>query len=401
MKRLLILVIPVAALFLWLATRRTAPPEVPFTHVVREKIESTLNTNGKVEPIEWSPVRAGSEGTAEKVHVERGQSVVKGQLLIELDSSAARAEMANAQAKITAARGELDVLAAGGRASDRSEIESNLRSARAELAAAQRDYESLQRLAEKKAAAASEVTAARDAVQRAQLRIQSLERRRESLVSQPDRTIAEARIREAQSGASEAARRIELSQIRSPMNGILYQFDIKRGAYLNPGDLVATVGRLNQLRVIVYVDEPELGRIERGMPVSITWDALPGRQWRGTVEKVPTQIVPLGTRQVGEVSCVIENPDLTLLPGTNINAEIQSRVVKDALTIPKEALRREGAESGVFKLEGEKVVFRRVKLGSASVTRTQILEGLAENDAVALPVERPLKAGDRVTPIFR
>jgi RND family efflux transporter, MFP subunit len=401
LKRLLILLIPVAALFIWLATRRAAPPEVPFTRVVREKIESTLNTNGKVEPIEWSAIRAVSDGTVEKVHVERGQSVVQGQLLIELDSADARTQLGGAQARISAARGELEVLSGGGRASDRAEIESGLNTARAELATAQREYESLQRLADKKAATATDVATARDAVQRAQLRIQSLERRRESLVSQPDRTIAEARIREAQSGAAEAARRIQLGQIRSPMNGILYQFEIKRGAYLNTGDLVASVGRLNQLRVIVYVDEPELGRVEKGMPVSITWDALPGRQWRGVVEKVPTQIVPLGTRQVGEVSCVIENPDLTLLPGTNVNAEIQSRVVKDALTIPKEALRREGNDSGVLKLQGEKVVFQRVKLGSASVTRTQILEGLAEGDAVALPVERPLKPGDTVAPVFR
>lgn len=401
MKRLLILLIPVAALFIWLATRRAAPPEVPFTRVVREKIESTLNTNGKVEPIEWSAIRAVSDGTVEKVHVERGQSVVQGQLLVELDSADARTQLGGAQARISAARGELEVLSGGGRASDRAEIESGLNTARAELATAQREYESLQRLADKKAATATDVATARDAVQRAQLRIQSLERRRESLVSQPDRTIAEARIREAQSGAAEAARRIQLGQIRSPMNGILYQFEIKRGAYLNTGDLVASVGRLNQLRVIVYVDEPELGRVEKGMPVSITWDALPGRQWRGVVEKVPTQIVPLGTRQVGEVSCVIENPDLTLLPGTNVNAEIQSRVVKDALTIPKEALRREGNDSGVLKLQGEKVVFQRVKLGSASVTRTQILEGLAEGDAVALPVERPLKPGDTVAPVFR
>jgi HlyD family secretion protein len=401
LKRLLIILIPVVALFVWLAMRRPAAPEVPFTRVVRERIESTLNTNGKVEPIEWSAIRAVSDGIVEKVHVERGQSVVKGQLLVELDTADARSQLASAQARIAAAKGELEVLTGGGRASDRAEIESNLSSARAELATAQREYESLQRLVEKKAATSSDVAAARDAVQRAQLRIQALERRRGSLVSQPDRTIAEARIREAQTVAAEAARRIELGQVRSPMNGILYQFDIKRGAYLNPGDLIGSVGRLNQLRVIVYVDEPELGRVEKGMPVIITWDALPGRQWRGTVEKVPTQIIPLGTRQVGEVSSIIENPDLTLLPGTNINAEIQSRIVKDALTIPKEALRREGNDTGVFKLQGDKIIWQRVKLGAASVTRTQVLEGLNEGDVVALAVERPLKPGETVTPVFR
>ncbi|HUS08674.1 MAG TPA: efflux RND transporter periplasmic adaptor subunit [Bryobacteraceae bacterium] len=400
MKRLLLLLIPIFAVFTWLAMHRSAPPEVPFTRVMRQTIESTLNTNGKVEPIEWTAIRAESGGPVEKVHVERAQRVAKGQLIIELDAAGARTELTTAQAKIAEARGQLDVLTAGGRASDQAEIESSLASARAELATAQREHETLQRLAQKKAATASEVTAAHEAAQKIELRIQALERRRGSLVSQPDRTIAEARIREAQSGAAEASRRIELSQIRSPMSGVLYQFDLKRGAYLNAGDLVGSVGRLNQMRVVVYVDEPELGRVEKGMPVSITWDALPGRQWKGSVERIPTQIVPLGTRQVGEVSCIIENPDGTLVPGTNINAEIQSRVVKDAITIPKETLRREGNDTGVFKLEGGFVKWQRIKLGAASVTRTQVLEGLSESDAVALPVERPLKSGDRVTPVF-
>ena len=58
--------------------------------------------------------------------------------------------------------------------------------------------------------------------------------------------------------------------------------------------------------------------------MTITWDALPGHQWKGEVDKLPTQIVPLGTRQVGEVGCVIENPDRDLLPNANINADIQA-----------------------------------------------------------------------------
>ena len=58
--------------------------------------------------------------------------------------------------------------------------------------------------------------------------------------------------------------------------------------------------------------------------------------------------------------CTIENPDLSLIPGTNINAEIRSRVVQKALTVPKEALRREGNDTGVLKLEGDKVVWRKV-----------------------------------------
>lgn len=185
------------------------------------------------------------------------------------------------------------------------------------------------------------------------------------------------------------------------MGGIVYALEVKPGSFVQPGDPIARVGKLDLLRVTLYVDEPELGRVEKGMPVTITWDALPGRTWTGKVESVPLQVVPIGTRQVGEVVCIIENPGLTLIPGTNINAEIRSRVVENALTVPKEALRREGTETGVFRLENNKVIWRPVRLGASSITRVQVTTGLADGDQVALPIDAPLKSGDAVRPVAR
>jgi HlyD family secretion protein len=135
------------------------------------------------------------------------------------------------------------------------------------------------------------------------------------------------------------------------------------------------------------------------MPVSITWDALPGRQWKGTVDRTPTQIVPNGSRQVGEVICLIQNPDMDLLPGTNVNAEIRSESVENALTIPKEAVRRESNRTGVFTLEGDHITWRKITLGVNNTTRSQV-EGLKDGDPVALPTEKPLKDGMQVKPIF-
>jgi HlyD family secretion protein len=137
--------------------------------------------------------------------------------------------------------------------------------------------------------------------------------------------------------------------------------------------------------------------------VSVTWDALPGREWRGTVEKMPTQIVALGSRQVGEVLCRIDNPDQRLLPQTNINAQIRTNVAENALTIPKEVLRRENGETGVFTLQGpdNTVRWQAVKLGTASVTRLEVVSGLGEDRLVALPTDVPLQTGMRVTPSTR
>ena len=400
MKRLLWLLVPVLLLIVWLYARGPAPAEVPFTKATQERIVSTLNTNGKVEPIEWTAVHAPVGGPVQQVHVERGQAVRNGQLLVTIGVPDAQAEISSAQARINAARAEIERVNQGGSAPEQAEIQSGLLRGRSELAAAQREYETVQRLAAKNAATKAEVEAARQAVERADLQIQTLERRRSALVTEPDRSAAQARLQEAQSGASAASQRLATGRVQSPTSGILYRLEVRPAGFVNPGDLIAEVGRLNQLRVRVYVDEPELGRVQKGMPVRITWDAMPGREWKGFVESVPLQVVPLGTRQVGEVLCTIDNPDLTLIPGTNINAEILSNTVENAVTVPKEALRRQGSETGVFVLaEGNRLAWRAVKPGVSSVTRVQIVSGLRPGESVALPVERPVKPGDEVRPI--
>jgi len=393
----LLLVAVVGGGIAWLTAWKSRPPEIPFTKVTRETIVSTLPTNGRVEPIEWGTARTDREGLVEKILVEKGRYVTSGTPLVELDARDARADLAAAQSRIAQVQSELEVLRRGGRSVDLAEINTGIERASLERDQARKDYEALQRLEEKKAVTRAEVIAAKDRLDRAELQIRGFEQRRQSLVATTDKTSADARLKDAQASAKLAEERIALSVIRAPLDGVIYQFDIKRGAYLNRGDLVANIGRLDRVRVNVYVDEPELGRVSAGMPVQITWDARPGRTWKGTVDRLPSQIVPLGTRQVGEVICIIENPNNELLPGTNINAEIKSKVAENVLAVPKEVLRRENGDSGVYVLDGEQIHWRKVTVGVANITRTQV-EGLKEGDLVALPTERTLKDGMAVRP---
>ena len=156
---------------------------------------------------------------------------------------------------------------------------------------------------------------------------------------------------------------------------------------------MANIGRLDKLRVSVYVDEPELGRVSIGMPVTITWDAVTGKQWKGAVDRLPLQIVPLQSRQVGEVLVGIDNPDADLVPGSNVNAFIRSRVAENALTVPKECIRKEGEVSGVYVFEGSVIKWRPVKVGVSNITRAQIVDGVKAKDRVVIASEKALKDG--------
>ena len=396
----LLLIVAGALATMWmLASWKNQPPDVQFVKAARGTISSAVPTNGKVEPIEWATARAERAGAVQKILIQRGQQVARDAPLVELDASDAQADRATAQARIAQIRADLEVIDRGGRATDLAEITSGLERAHLDLDTAQKDYEKLARLEKKQAAAPVEVSAARTRVEHAQLQIRSFEQKRGALVAPSDRTAAQARLHDAEAAAALADQRIRQSVVRAPIEGTVYQFDLKPAAYLNPGDVVASIGLLNRVRVNVYVDEPDVGSVAKGMPVVITWDAMRGRQWKGEVDKTATQIVALGTRQVGEVVCVIQNPDRDLLPGTNVNVEILSRVVENALTIPKEALRHERGETGVFVLAGDRIVWKKVTTGIGNTTRTQV-EGLNDGDAVALPSDKPLRDGMPVRAIF-
>lgn len=220
--RILLVVVVVALLAggVWMAVSlRNQPPEVPFAHVQRETITSSVPTNGKVEPIEWAEARAERMGSVEKILVQRGAEVARGAALVELDSTEARAELAAAQARVSQAQADLDVIERGGRTADLSAIASEEKRGNLELAAAQKDYDSLSRLLSKQAATPYEVNQAKERVERAQLQLQALAARRKALVAPQDRPSAEARLRDAEAAVALAEERIRQAWCARPSPG--------------------------------------------------------------------------------------------------------------------------------------------------------------------------------------
>jgi HlyD family secretion protein len=396
----LLLALLVAAVIGWGILRKSAPPRVRFARARMEALVSTLPTNGKVEPLSWQAVRAESDGLVSKVEVSEGQFAAKGAVLATLSDPSLQADIEAAEAKLAEARAGLAALESGGRPSDLVDLNNRIERDRYDLQHATADYRSLQRLAEKQAATRVDVQAAADRVQQLQMEIQGLEKRRDSLVAKSDVTAAQARLQDTEVALKLARERGTRNVLRSPLSGFIYGLAVRPGAYVNAGDLIANVGQLERLHVRVYVDEPELGRVQVGQPVTITWQALPGRKWQGTVERKPTSIQSLGSRQVGEVLCTIENPGRDLIPGTNVDAEIRTASAASALVIPRESLRHDAGGDYVFTLKGDELERRAVRTGISSIALVQVSEGLAAGDPVALPADIPLEAGARVTPVM-
>ncbi|MBV8551378.1 MAG: efflux RND transporter periplasmic adaptor subunit [Acidobacteriaceae bacterium] len=397
-------ILPVALLLWWGLDRGDSAPEIHFSAVHRTTIESTVLTNGKIEPEQWAAARAETAGIVQGIAVQRGQAVAAGQALVRLNTTGAQAELARALAREQEARVEVATVRQGGKISQVADLNNRIASAQEAVAVAQRNYEADQRLLERQAATKLQVQNDKDTLDKAKLLVRQLEDQKRTLVTASDQEVAQAKLHDAQAAVASATHQLALCEVKSPLSGTVYQFDLKVGAYLQPGELVGLVGNIDQVKVIVYVDEPDLGRVGLGMPVKIKWDARPGQVWWGKVDKLPTEVVALGTRTVGEVSTVIDNPDHDLLPGVSVNVTIVSRVVKDAPSIPKAALRTISGKDGVYKLERDSIVWTPVTTGVSDINNVQILSGLTEGDHVADRVVEPpdaeIKNHMRVKPDF-
>lgn len=401
-KALLWLVLGVAVVAgAWLYIRRPAVPTVLFAKTARQNLSNVLSTNGKVEPAEYVDVHVQSPGLVKTVRVHNGDSVRKDQILAELSEPGLQQELDAAVAREAQARADLSTLEAGGRTSDAAEIDGTINRLKSDRDAAQRNLDALQRLLEKQAATAYEVQQARQSVRSLDVQIEAMQQRRAAIVGKGDLSGAQAHLAEARANVQLARTRIADDVIRSPIAGTIYDLPARAGAFLNAGDPVASIGKLNPVRVRVYVDEPELGRVAPGENVRITWDALPGKEWTGTVEKRPTEVVALGTRQVGEVLCTVDNPMHELVPGTNVNAFILTQVIDNALTIPKASVRRDGG-IGVFVLQpGNTVKWQPVVTGASDALHVEVVKGLRDGDAVSEATDLNLSNGQQVNPVFQ
>jgi HlyD family secretion protein len=258
MKRLLLLATLPALLLLWWAlNRRDSTAQVHFAAVRRISIESTVSTNGKVEPANWAAARAETAGVVRTVNVQRGQTVSAGQTLVTLDTAGAEASLEAALARQQEAQAEVRTLTAGGKEGALASLDDQIKTARQAIEVAQRKLESLERLLPQQAATKQQVQDARDSLDRGKLLLASLENQRRTLVTAADRTVAQAKLRDANAAYALAQHQVALGVITAPISGTLYQFDLKVGGYLEPGKEVGLVGNIDQMKVIVYVDEPD------------------------------------------------------------------------------------------------------------------------------------------------
>ena len=388
---LLLLLAGIIAFILVRVSGRQPVAKISAMRPARDNIISSVSSNGKVEPIAPFSIRAQLDTFVQKVHVSEGQNVKKGQLLLELNVKEAAAQLALAKSKLLRAEDDLRSAKAGGRADEAARVSGDLAKAQADRDRLQRNHDSLERLLSQGAATKDELATNDLALLKAQSEVSRLQAAKQEFDRQSnlDSSRGSFGVQQALSDVAALEDKVRQGRIVAPSDGTLYAMPVKAGDFVKTGDLLMEMADLHQVRVRAFIDEPEMGTLEVGQPVKITWDALPNRVWQGKTEVIPKQVVARGSRSVGELLCSVGNDKLELLPNTNVNVRINSKERQNVVAVPRGAVESIGGQKFVFIVKegvSKSILEKRlIQVGIADATNYEVISGLNQGELVALP----------------
>lgn len=320
--------------------------EVTVQELMPQTWKTTLNTFGVVEALEEVNVAAELSGTVTAVHVNEGEPVKAGQLLLELDPEKRQFAVEQAQQQI--------------------------QHAQAALKEAQLKLQRRRNLAEKK-------TISREAVDSAQLAVD----------------LATAAYQQALSSAQLAKRELDDTRIFSPTEGLVDVRAVEVGEPVQVGATLVTLQAVLGLRVQTWVSEADIARIRAGEPAQVTVSGLAGREYEATTEWVGVNADPATGNF--PVKLILVGDTSALRPGMTARAALHGISVADALVLPEAALVDRDRRRVVFVVENGVVHLREPLLAAGFSNRLQILAGLVAGDQVVVAGQSLLLDGDAVT----
>jgi HlyD family secretion protein len=387
-RAIILAVIAVLVLAAFMSRRKGEVP-VRADRVLRQDLINSISTNGKVEPIDNFEAHAPAPTTVRNIFVHEGQHVRAGELLMRLDDADARAQAAKATASLRAAQANQHAIQSGGTQEEVITTQADVVKARTDRDAAQKNYDVLQRLQKTGAAAPAELREAASRLAAADAQLKLLEQKQQQRYSGPEVARVQAEADEAQASLSAAQNLLQHSEVRAPFEGTVYIIPVRQGEYVQQGELLLQEANLRKVQVRAFVDEPEIGKLSVGEPVSVTWDALPGKSWQGEITQVPFTVTTLGTRNVGQVVCAVDNSDSRLLPNTNVTVNVSLARKKDVITVAREALHEDPSGRFVYLIQDGHLSRQAVDPGISNNTRMEIAQGLKPGDMVALNTLNP------------
>jgi len=296
----------------------------------RRAVAASYTGTAALEARAESQVVAKTSGVALAVLVEEGQQVRAGQPLVRLDPDRARLAVAQSEAQMR-------------------KLENN--------------FQRAQKLIGQQMVSAADVDQIRYDLEnaRAQYRLATLE--------------------------------LSYTTVVAPISGVIASRSIKTGNFVQINTPIFRIVDNSRLEATLNVPERELATLRPGQPVTLLADALPGKSFPGTVDRI-SPVVDAGSGTFRVVSGFGEDAE-GLQPGMFGRIRIDYDQRTDALVVPRLALLDDG-EPAVFRVRAGKVARVPVTLGYAEGPWVEIREGLAPGDLVVTAGKVALRDGTAV-----
>lgn len=368
---------------------RAGNPKIPdarLAKVTRGDIAKSVVATGPIQPITKVELKSKASGLVEKLYVDINQMVTKGQVLAQLDQQEILAQVAAQRAQLAASQANVTTFSAN-IAQDRVNAEAP-------------DLPMYQETWQRNVQMLKDGIVSQQALDNAERDYLAQKNKRDGAVAligvdQAKLKQAQAQVQQAQASLDQLNEQLSYTTLVAPIDGMVLSRDVEVGDAVSSilvlgstATLVMTIGDIHQVYVDGKVDEADIGNVYLGQAARIHVESFPNKIFNGKV----TKISPLGVEKDNvttfEVRVSIDNPTGELKALMTANAEILVSEHHDALSVPEQSMSWDNQKNAFVFVPDPKSKDGQKKLpvtaGISNGTRTEILTGLKEGDAVVL-----------------
>jgi len=359
-------------------------PPAAVARVERRNVGSTLAIAGEFKPFQEVDVHAKVAGYIRKIYVDVGDHVKEGQTLAVLEVPEIAAQLTGAEAAVRGAEEQIH------------KAQGDLQRARSAHAAAHSAYVRLKQAADSRAG-----LVAQQEVDDAQAK--DLETEGQAASAEAELASAGQQLEVAQASQKQYSAMADYTRIVAPFAGVITNRYADTGALIAAGTSSSTqaipvvrLAQTSKLRLVLPIPESVVAQIYLGEPVKVRVQAL-DQEIEGRVSRFADSL-DRQTRTM-ETEIDFDNRAGHLISGMYTETRLSLREKKNALTIPLEAVSRNGEETSVLAVNAENMVEeRKVRLGVEDSTRIEVLSGLSEGERVIIGNRSEYHNGQKIQP---
>ncbi len=359
------------------------PVEITTAPAILRELPRFFEATGSLAGDQQTDVAPSIAGKVTAIGVDLGCYVKRGQMIVRLDDvdSKLRVEQAQAQldqAKAALRQAEEKIGLRPGQNFDVNRIP-EVANARVALELAEKNLRRAEKLIESGDVSRSnydEQKARRDQLKEVYEAALSLGRQNFAAVAN-----ARANVANAQTQVGLARRSLSYALVFSPIDGYVAERTADLGEYVSPTSKVATIVRINPLRIRIDIPEQAIPEVRVGQSVSVTTSAWPDKNFSGRIARISPNVSP--SSRTLTVEAEVENSSGILKPGQFASVRILQQRVEPAVLVPLRAVRTESGVSRVFVIKDGHAQQRLVQLGQSESDLVEVKGGVGADEQVA------------------